>query len=248
MTLPAPWLYSVTYGIAITLAGMLAFNRLRRGPWPVAWVTQGLATTIVGGILGAVGFWAAMVWLWAHLGDRHGLPGGSTFLGALLGGTLAGLGFCRFRRVSPGLAFDLGVVPIPLGQAIGRLGCFAAGCCHGRPTGSSIGLLLPDEAGVWLPRYPTQLVASAADLAVFALLLALERRARSSGRGLPFAGCLTLLWIALYAAKRFTLEFLRDEPRLLGDLSWAHFVSAIVFLAASSLLAARLLAARARRG
>lgn len=59
--------------------------------------------------------------------------GGLVYWGSFLGGLVAFLFFTHARRL-PKLHFaDLGVMGIPLAQAIGRLGCVAAGCCYGKP-------------------------------------------------------------------------------------------------------------------
>jgi phosphatidylglycerol:prolipoprotein diacylglycerol transferase len=165
------------------------------------------------------------------------LSRGSAFLGALLGGMLAGGLWFRRRDISLGRAFDLFFVPLPLGQAIGRLGCLAAACCYGKPTGSWLGLYLPDHDGFWAVRYPTQLLSAAADLLIFVSLLHLERAVRSRpifSRLLGFDGALTTTYLLLYSAKRFTIEFLRADTtlRLAGALTLPHVFFALIFLAA----------------
>lgn len=148
--------------------------------------------------------------------------------------------YCRLVRQPLGRAFDLAMLPLPLGQAIGRLGCLAAGCCYGRPTASWLGLYLPDHDGVWAMRYPTQLLSVAANLLILFCLLGAERRgrARAGGqRGWPFDGFLALLYVALFSLKRFLIAFLRasGEVALIGPLSWMH-LNALAGLAVASAL------------
>jgi len=130
--------------------------------------------------------------------------------------------------------------PTALGLAIGRLGCAAAGCCYGRPTDSWLGVYLPDENGVWMMRYPTQLMCAAANLLIFFILLTVERygvRRVSKNRGWPFDGFLALLFIALYSLKRFGMGFLRQAGAfpMIGPFSWMH-VNALVGLVAATAL------------
>jgi phosphatidylglycerol:prolipoprotein diacylglycerol transferase len=87
--------------------------------------------------------------------------------------------------------------------------------------------------------HPTQLYESFAALAIFALLLWLHRRKK-------FDGQIVLLYGALYAAVRFTVEFLRDDPRgdLLGltsltGLSTSQLISLLVGAASVALLVSR---------
>ena len=127
------------------------------------------------------------------------MDAGSAFLGALIGGIAAGWLWFRGVGISTGRAFDLWVVPAPVGQAIGRLGCLAAACCHGKPTDSWLGLHLPDHDGFWAVRFPTQLLSAAADLLIFLILLRLER-ALARRPSAHFPGALTVAYLLLILA------------------------------------------------
>jgi phosphatidylglycerol:prolipoprotein diacylglycerol transferase len=209
--------YWLIYALAIVIGGMLAFHRLINGGVPPRRAMTGLWAIIWGGAAGAI------------------LLKGVGLL--VRGGMLAGGLWFRRRDISLGRAFDLFFVPLPLGQAIGRLGCLAAACCYGKPTGSWLGLYLPDHDGFWAVRYPTQLLSAAADLLIFVSLLHLERAVRSRpifSRLLGFDGALTTTYLLLYSAKRFTIEFLRADTtlRLAGALTLPHVFFALIFLAA----------------
>jgi phosphatidylglycerol:prolipoprotein diacylglycerol transferase len=131
----------------------------------------------------------------------------SAFLGSILFARLMGMNWWRVADAfSPGIA---------LGQAIGRIGCFAAGCCWGTACDLPWGVHFPQEgylnsgvpAGV--PLHPVQLYEAAATLALFFFLLWFRRRR-------AFTGHVVLAYLVLYCAVRFTLEFWRDDPR--GDV------------------------------
>jgi phosphatidylglycerol---prolipoprotein diacylglyceryl transferase len=239
--------YALVYAVAIVGCGMLAFHRLLASGSPAGWVVEGLGLTVLAGMVGTVVGFALIRWVTgpSPIGTfaLH-LRSGSTIFGALTFGGLAGLGYCRWRGISAGEHFDRGIVALPLGQAIGRIGCLLAGCCYGRETDSWLGMKLPDTAGIWAVRYPTQLLSSAADLAIFAALLAVERRGSravgATGRW-PFPGSLTLLFGGLYFAKRFALEFLRgDNAVVLPPLTWAHLLCLFGLALAAVLLAVNL--------
>ncbi len=244
--------YALVYAVAIVGCGMLAFHRLLASGSPAGWVVEGLGLTVLGGMVGAVvGFTLIR---WVTVPGPIGTPAfhlrsGSTILGALTFGGLAGLAYCRWRGVSAGEHFDRGIVALPLGQAIGRLGCLAAGCCYGRETDSWLGMNLPGEGGVWAVRYPTQLLSSAADLAIFAVLLTFERcgsRAVGTVGRWPFPGFLTLLYGGLYFSKRFVIEFLRgDNAVVLPPLTWAQVLCLFGLALAVVLLAVNLVKASA---
>jgi phosphatidylglycerol:prolipoprotein diacylglycerol transferase len=162
--------------------------------------------------------------------------GGLTFYGGLFGGVAAGLWSARRDRIPALVALDLAAAAIPLGLAIGRLGCFFAGCCFGAPTDSRFGVVFPprSDAAVaqaklglvasrtnWsLPVHPTQLYESAGALLI-AAVVAFVVRPRQARPGRAFlAFCLG------YAALRFGLEFLRaDERGGLGGLSTSQWLS-----------------------
>lgn len=100
---------------------------------------------------------------------------------------------------------DTFAVPVPLSIAVGRLGCFFAGCCYGTPTDLPWGVVFPSVDG--LARHPTQLYESLFHLACAAVLAILR------DHGL-FRGQLIKLYIIVYAAYRFATEMIRPEARV----------------------------------
>ncbi|HLE62377.1 MAG TPA: prolipoprotein diacylglyceryl transferase, partial [Pyrinomonadaceae bacterium] len=104
---------------------------------------------------------------------------------------------------------------IALGNFFGRQGCFAAGCCWGKPTdlpwGVKFGQLGHEITGVPTDVFlhPTQLYESFSMLIVFFFLLWLHRRRR-------FSGQVILAYALLYSVIRFAIEFVRADPR--GDV------------------------------
>jgi phosphatidylglycerol:prolipoprotein diacylglycerol transferase len=104
---------------------------------------------------------------------------------------------------SPGLAF---------GHAIGRLGCFAAGCCWGRPTSHPWGVtfrnpLAHELVGTPLNQAlePTQLFEFAIEMANFFILMWMLKHKKFDGQ--VFAA-----YLILYGVARYFLEYLRDDP------------------------------------
>ncbi|HSR50637.1 MAG TPA: prolipoprotein diacylglyceryl transferase [Acidobacteriota bacterium] len=165
------------------------------------------------------------------------LQAGGVFYGGFLG-ALAGAGY--YIRKHPEFTFwniaDLAAPCIALGQAIGRLGCFAAGCDYGKPADVPWAVTFTSEyaarnVGVPLnvPLHPSQLYESAAAFALFLFLIRAFHRRR-------FQGQVFLLYLALYAATRFVLEFWRGDPgRGLyfdGLVSTSQIISLILFPAA----------------
>lgn len=157
-----------------------------------------------------------------HLISLDFLRSGGVFYGGLLGATLtAYLGVRRYGLPWWTVA-DAGACGIALGQTIGRLGCFSAGCCWGKPTDAWCGVQfteaghevtgvpIVDAGGGPLHLHPTQLYEAGITLLLFFFLIWLHRRKRFSGQVL-------LVYTMLYSLARFIIEFYRDDPR--GDIA-----------------------------
>ena len=107
---------------------------------------------------------------------------------------------------------DLAAAPVALGHAIGRLGCFAAGCCYGKATHLPWAVTFTSPFAARLsgtpldtPLHPTQLYESAAEFLNFTLLVLL-------GTKKPRAGQQLGAYFVLYGIERTTFEFLRNDP------------------------------------
>lgn len=135
------------------------------------------------------------------------LFGGIVFYGALIGGLLGGLMGSRIAKADLRDFINPVAPALPLGHAVGRVGCFLTGCCYGRPTESWLGVVFEHPAGgapAGVKLLPVQLFESGADLVIFALLLLLLRKPRSRYSGLAW-------YCLLYGAARFVLEFFRYD-------------------------------------
>jgi phosphatidylglycerol:prolipoprotein diacylglycerol transferase len=250
-----PWRISTYYLIdvlVVTFAGTWAFRRLLRLKRSVVVTAAGLFLTVIGGFVGTV--------LTTHLINLQRLASGGilarpetlSISRAVICGIAVAAIYCWKHKASLGLALDLVALPVILGLAIARLGCFAAGCCYGKPTDSWLGVYLPDVNGMWAVRYPTQLMSAAANLLIFFTLVAVERhgthrparvalldsRPEGKDKSWPFDGFLALLGIALYSLKRFTIAFLREGGAIpiVGPLSLMHLEALAGLIVATALI------------
>jgi phosphatidylglycerol:prolipoprotein diacylglycerol transferase len=143
------------------------------------------------------------------------LRSGGVFYGGLLGAVLTGYFLMRRWNLPWWKTADACAPGIALGTALGRQGCFSAGCCWGKPTTLPWGVrfteLGHEVTGVPLGTklHPTQLYESFAMVIVFFFLLWLHKRKR-------FSGQVILAYAMIYATVRFLIEFVRDDPR--GDI------------------------------
>ena len=143
------------------------------------------------------------------------LRSGGVFYGGLLGAVIVGYLLMRHYKLPWWRTADACAPGIALGNFFGRQGCFAAGCCWGEPTTLPWGVKFTELGhqitGVPIDTHlhPTQLYESFAMLAVFFFLLWLHRHRK-------FTGQVILFYAALYSVVRFSIEFVRDDPR--GDI------------------------------
>jgi phosphatidylglycerol:prolipoprotein diacylglycerol transferase len=167
-------------------------------------------------------------------------PGGLVWYGGLAAGAAAAIVYLRSYRLSLAAFADAAAPGLALGHALGRVGCFMAGCCYGRPTGLPWGVRFPASAlyagPVDVPLHPVQLYEAGAELVLAAVAARLVGRVTRGGA--------FLAWLCGYAAVRLGLElFVRGDDRGAGALGLSP--SALLSLAA---LAAAGLALALRRG
>jgi phosphatidylglycerol:prolipoprotein diacylglycerol transferase len=160
---------------------------------------------------------------------------GQNWFGAVLGGSLAGVLYCKHNQRPIGWSFDLFAPLLPLGLAIVRIGCQLAGDSYGKLTTAWPAMLLPDDHGLWASRYPTQIVDALINLLILLILLGYERWVTRSRKpqGWPFEGFLFWLYVLLFCAQRLYFEGWRgDTPLLWGSLTWNHLYSFLGLAAA----------------
>jgi len=173
------------------------------------------------------------------------LRSGGVFYGGLLGAVLAGYFLMKRYKLPWWKTADACAPGIAIANFFGRQGCFAAGCCWGKPTSLPWGVKFTEQGhqitGVPIDAYlhPTQLYESFAMLLAFLFLLWLHKRKR-------FDGQVILTYALLYSAIRFSIEFVRDDPRgdvfgltSLTGLSTSQLISLVIGIWALILLIRR---------
>ena len=131
---------------------------------------------------------------------------GATFYGGLIGGAAVflvvwfWLGKKEARTRFTDIA-DIAAVCIPLAHGLGRIGCFFAGCCHGKEVSGFFGVFM-ETAGAEV--LPVQLYESAFLLLLFAVLLAAFQKGKSP---------LLAVYAVAYGVWRFFIEYARGDER-----------------------------------
>jgi phosphatidylglycerol:prolipoprotein diacylglycerol transferase len=113
----------------------------------------------------------------------------------------------------------------------GRMGCFMAGCCHGIPTNSWLGVTFTNPAcsakPLGTPLHPTQLYSVGMLVIIIAILFIVKKHKKFPGQLFP-------VYLALYSAGRFIIEFFRgdDERGYVLDGGWlthSQLISLVLF-------------------
>jgi phosphatidylglycerol:prolipoprotein diacylglycerol transferase len=227
-----------TYGVLLVLAilgGIYTAMRLGRSVGFDSGQILDFCTWVI--LVALVGAKVLMVLTeWDYFGAHPGeifsfstLMAGGVFYGGFLAALFFTIWYVRVQKISFWKLTDVLVPAVALGQSVGRLGCFSAGCDFGKPTTAPWGVIFTstfahEVAGVPLGErlHPTQLYESFATLAIFAFLLWWFPRKKRDGD--VFLG-----YLGLYAVARFFLEFLRgDEDR---GFVFHHLLSTSQFIA-----------------
>ncbi len=239
---PGPILFEVGnfairwYGLLIAIAVLIGVNlsqflAKRRGVKP-----ELLADYVIWGIIGAIPCARLyyVLFQWRSYADRPQdiiaiWQGGIAIHGAILGGVIAALIFCRLNRLSFWQLGDLIAPALILGQAIGRWGNFFNSEAFGAPTDLPWKLYIPlQNRPLNLVEYeyfhPTFLYESVWNLGVFALLLYLFFWGLRHGDRLKTGTIFLAYWIA-YSAGRVWIEGLRTDSLMLGGIRVAQLVS-----------------------
>lgn len=151
---------------------------------------------------------------------------GFVVYGGIILGVIAGLSWCRIRKLPFWEYFDVVMPSVAIAQGFGRLGCFLAGCCYGRETDSCIGIAFThsDYAPNHVRLIPTQLISS---VGMFVIAFVLIRFAKNR----KHPGTVGFLYLILYSIGRFGVEFLRNDYRgEIGILSTSQFISIFMVL------------------
>ena len=165
---------------------------------------------------------------------------GGVFYGGLICAAAVGIWYLYKHQLPAWKVADMGAPSIALGEAIGRWGCFAAGCCYGKKSDGPFAVTFTDpftneQIGTPLnvPLHPTQIYLSVNAFLIFLVLQWTYRRRR-------FDGEVFWLYILLYSITRGILEIWRgDHVRgfvIPGVLSTSQFIGLLAALAAAGVL------------
>jgi phosphatidylglycerol---prolipoprotein diacylglyceryl transferase len=235
--------YIPTYGVLVALgflAGLGITVRLaRRAGLPPDKITNLAVYCAMAGIVGAKLFMFLF-----DLGDYvrdpsqiftlETLQAAGVFHGGFIAAFVVAVWYARRQHLPAFPTMDAFAPGVALGQAIGRLGCFAAGCCWGKECDLPWGVRFRSNEAAPVPLdktlHPAQLYESAADLIIFGILY------RQFNRG-HRAGTVIGLYLVLYSTARFIIEFFRvHEQGLIGPFSITQWIALGLLAAGAGIL------------
>ena len=235
--------YGLLIAVAV-LAGLALATRLgrARGIEP-AMIADLLPLLVLGAVVGARLYYVLLEWRQYSADWLSALAiwrGGIAIHGALIGGSLTTVLYCRWRRQRFWPLLDVLMPAVALGQAIGRWGNFFNSEAFGLPTDLpwKLGIPLANRPLDFLNEpsfHPTFLYESIWNLGVCVLLLLLFRAA-SRGRIVLRPGALSCVYLMAYSSGRIWIEGLRLDPLCLvgvppfcsGGLRMAQLMSLLL--------------------
>lgn len=233
-------IYSYGFMLALSfMAGILlaAYRARKKGMNPNIIYDLSILL-IISAIIGSRG-----LYILTHLDHFNGIidivalwQGGATYYGGLvLAVAVAGI-YLKVKKISFLEIADICSPSIGLGVFFTRIGCFLSGCCFGKPTACSAGVIFPEgsPAAYHYPGisiHPTQLYSSAYGILIFLLLIIIDRRRNPSGVLFGFL-------CVFYGIARFVIDFFRyyEGSAMLGPLTSNQVVSVFFVLGGAALI------------
>lgn len=206
-----------TYGLMVAIGFLCALavarKQFERFNLPADQLDRVVLFIMIAGLLGARTLYFALENFELLQADPLSFfriwEGGLVFYGGVIGGLVTLAVYARLHHLPFLSMTDAFSAPLLLGHAFGRVGCFAAGCCYGKPSDLPWAVVFEHPASL-APRFaslhPTQLYESAGNLLLFFAALALSRRRLG-------AGMLSAFYAVSYGSFRFAMEFLRNDDR-----------------------------------
>jgi phosphatidylglycerol---prolipoprotein diacylglyceryl transferase len=236
--------FGIAVAAAFVLGQMIASREMERRGFSSDPVPDIVAATLVGFIIGAKLYYAALTHSWSSLFTR----GGFVFWGGFAGSVLAGALMIRYKKLRFWHIADVFCIGLAAGYSVGRTGCWAVGDDYGKPwPGGWLAVKFPEGVppstagnmassfGVHFPPgtdpfsviavYPTQLLEVFLGFLIFLIVWRLREHKHAEG-------WLFGVWAVWAGVERFAVEFLRAKDDRIGGvaagLSAAQLISIAV--------------------
>jgi phosphatidylglycerol:prolipoprotein diacylglycerol transferase len=234
--------YGVMFAVAFLIATYIAARRAEKEGIPSQTIFSLGLLLMVSAIVGArvfhilqhtrsYGFLTNIAEIW-----ESGLSG-LAFYGGFILALVVGSVYIRWGGLSVAGVMDILAPSLMLGTGIGRVGCFLAGCCFGKPTSLPWGVTFPESSMVTLELgrmekiHPTQLYSFVSLLVIFFILLVLRKH-------MKIKGMLFLVSILMYSVHRFFIDLLRyyTPDERMGSLATSQVMSIIAAIVSIAIM------------
>jgi phosphatidylglycerol:prolipoprotein diacylglycerol transferase len=233
--------FGVTFAICFLACGAIVARRLRELEKPVDWAYEIVFAALIGGLLGARGYFILQNYneVKGHLLSHIFSGSGLVWYGGAIGGAIAVVAWMRWREQLNLVVLDMCATVLALGYGIGRIGCQVSGdgdygirsklpWAMGYPHGT-----VPTPPGVTVQPTPIYETVSMCLLAY--VLWHLRDRLRP---GVIFA-----LYLLFSGLERLLVEFIRRNKEVLWGLTAPQLESIVLMI-----IGAVMLGVMARRG
>jgi phosphatidylglycerol:prolipoprotein diacylglycerol transferase len=247
--------YPFLFGLGLTIAGIVMLILGKRDGYTNKqignlFILLAFSVLIGGRVLFIIEFYPQFLGKWEKMIELSN--GGQIFYGGLILSILMLIVYCKRAKLKISITMDLTIVAVPLGLAIGRLGCFCKGCCYGKPSNFAWALSFPKHIDIegnivgcpaylhqlddglisplhsqTLPVHPTQLYSAAVSLVIFVFMLWLWEKEYAKGK-------LLFVYLAIYSVFRFLIEFIRENKMITWGLTLSQLISLIIIALLSS--------------
>jgi len=153
--------------------------------------------------------------------------GGLVFYGALIGGIIGGILGIRVAKLDLRTSEKIIIPYIPIGHAVGRIGCLLAGCCYGMEYTGPFAVYYQNSLAGALPQqgyFPIQILESLLNICICLILLKVKKKTTQNFE-------LLSVYFILYGLVRFFLEFLRGDVGrgIYYNISTSQWISLALF-------------------
>jgi phosphatidylglycerol:prolipoprotein diacylglycerol transferase len=237
------WFSLPTYGVVVATAYLVAiallYRKAQEEELPKEKILDLSLWILTAAIVGAKLLLIVVDWkrYWENPKELiEVVQSAGVFYGGFLAASVVGIWYLRKHRLPAWKVADMGAPSIALGEAIGRWGCFAAGCCYGKETTGLFHVTFTNplsQAPINVPRHPTQIYLSLNAFLIFLVLQWVYKRR-------TFDGEVFWLYVLLYSITRGILEIFRGDlvrgfvPYT--GLSTSQFIGVLTALASIGML------------
>ena len=175
--------------------------------------------------------------------------GGLVFWGGPIAVIPFAIWYARKHKMPVWRLLDVLTPGLVIAHMFGRFGCLMAGCCYGKPTGTSFGIVLYSDLVErhlqGIPLHPTQLYEAVSLFLLFIGLIAVYKRRL-------FDGQVAITYLMAYSVIRSLIEIFRGDivrGFVIDDvISTSQFISILIFMAAAGVLMLRLKQVQRKKG